>query len=131
MPIFIPKYSKGYFEQSLYPYYHAQSLKEDLWARQYFAIMQLAANPIDDYLVTATVPPGLPTFSIMVDLPGNTTDEKASNQYYKARKLDMMNHMAGGNLTKPPVWCTEYDCTQGFPVDKPKLTAEWLVSFGI
>lgn len=131
MPIFIPDYSPGYFDQSLYPYYRAQSFKEDFWALQYLYLLALRSKPIDDYLVTAAVPPGLPTFTIMTDILGNSTDEKASNKYYKEQKLAMMAHIAGGKLTQEARFCTEWNCTLGFPVDKPQWTAREIVGFGI
>ena len=131
MPIFIPNDFKGYFDKSLFQRYRSQGFKEDFWAIQHFEILREAAKPIDKYLVTATVPLGIPTYTVMTDDPGHTADEKASSDFYKARKLEMANHIAGGNLTMPPVWCTESDCSQGFPVDKPEFTASALISFGI
>lgn len=130
MPIFIPK-DKGYFDQSLYPRFHYQSYKEDLWARQYLSLVHDRFEPINNYTVTATVPSGMPVFSVMVDVPGDTPEEKASNEFYKTRKLEMANHIARGNLTKPPVWCTESDCSLGFPVLKSKFSTDALISFGI
>lgn len=130
MPIFIPK-DKGYFDQSLYSRFHSQSYKEDLWARQYLSLVHDRSEPINNYTVTATAPSGMPVFSVMVDLPGDTPEEKASNEFYKTRKLEMVNHIARGNLTKPPVWCTESDCSLGFPVLKSKFSADALISFGI
>lgn len=130
MPVFIPS-DKGYFDQSLYPRFHSQSYKEDLWARQYLSLVHDASEPISNYTVTAIVPSGMPVFSVMIDVPGDTAEEKASNDFYKSRKLEMVNHIAGGNLTKPPVWCTESDCSLGFPVLKSKFAADALISFGI
>lgn len=130
MPILIPR-DKSHFDQSLYPRFRSQSYKEDLWARQYLALVHDASQPINNYTVTATVPSGMPVFSVMVDLPGVTAEEKASNDFYKSRKLEMVNHIARGNITKPPVWCTESDCTLGFPVLKSRFAADALISFGI
>lgn len=55
----------------------------------------------------------------MTDLLGNTTDGKANNKYYKEQKLAMMAHIAGGELTKEAKFCSDWNCTQGFPVDNP------------
>lgn len=63
----------------------------------------------------------------MTNLLGNTTDEKASNKYYKEQKLAMMAHIAGGKLTKEAKFCTDWNCTQGFPVDKPQWTTREIV----
>ncbi|MCJ1466842.1 hypothetical protein MMC07_005463 [Pseudocyphellaria aurata] len=130
MPIFVPT-DKTYFDQSLYPRFHSQSFKEDLWARQYFALVHDASKPIDNYTVTATVPSGIPVFSVMTDVPGDTAEEKASNEFYKSQKLELANHVAGGKLTKEPVWCTESDCSLDFPVLKPRFAADALIGFGI
>ena len=130
MPIFVPS-DKGYFDQSLYPRFKHQSYKEALWARQYFALVHDASEPIDNYTVTTTVPSGMPVFSVMVDVPGDTAEEKARNDFYKSRKLEMANHIARGNLTKPPVWCNESDCSLGFPVLKSSFAADALIRFGI
>lgn len=130
MPVFIPS-DKDYFDQSLYPRFRSQSFKEDLWARQHLALVHQASEPINNYTVTATVPSGMPVFSVMIDVPGDTAEKKASNAFYKSRKLEMVNHIAGGNLTKPPVWCTANDCSLSFPVLKPRFAADALISFGI
>lgn len=131
MPIFIPNHAKGYFKKSLYPRYRSQGMKEDFWALQYYALRRMASEPINPYLVTATVPSGMPTYAAMVNVPGHTPDEQASNDFYRTRKLAMANHIAGGNLTRPPVFCAESDCTQGFTFDKPEFTANVLIGFGI
>lgn len=131
MPAFIPDYSKGYYDRSLYQRYRSQAYKEDLWAAQYFYLVREAPLPIDNFLVTATVPAGMPTYAVMTYLPGDTAEETASNKFFHERKLEMTRHIAGGEMKKPPVLCTESDCTLGFPVDKPKFVADALMSFGI
>lgn len=55
----------------------------------------------------------------MTDLLGNATDGKANNKFYKEQKLAMMAHIAGGELTKEAKSCSDWNCTQGFPVDNP------------
>lgn len=87
----------------------------------------MAAKPIDTYLVTTTVPPGVSTYAILTDKP-SWTDE-ASNDFARTTKLDMYNHIARGNLTRPPVFCTDGDCTLGFPVNKTEWTASAIVGF--
>lgn len=129
MPIFIPKNSPTYFDQSLYPYYCAQSFKEDFWALQYISLLVLRLKPIDDNPVTAAVPLGLPTFTIMTDILGNSTDEKASNKYYKEQKLSMMAYMASGKLTKEARFCTEWNYRDFLSISQ--WTAREMVGFGI
>ncbi|KAF7551809.1 hypothetical protein G7Z17_g4751 [Cylindrodendrum hubeiense] len=128
MPIFNPANSTGYFDSSLYPRFHAQSMKEDMWAMQYYALLQMAAGPINDYLANTTVPLGTSTYAIMTYSSG--TDE-ASDAFYRKQKTQMANNIAGGDLTHPIVWCQTNDCSMSFPVDKPAWTAEKLISLGI
>ncbi len=69
------------------------------------------------------------TFTILTDLLGSATDEKANNKYCKEQKLAMMAHIAGGKLTKEAKFYTDWNCAQGFPVDNPQWTARELVQF--
>jgi hypothetical protein len=131
MPIFVPKNSTGYFDQSLYPRFRAQGLKEDFWAAQYYSVVQTAAAPINTYLVNTTAPEGIEVYSIMTYNAGNPTTNIASDEFYRKTKLDMVDHIAGGNLTAPVVWCNNSDCSLSFPVNQPGWTADALMSLGI
>jgi pimeloyl-ACP methyl ester carboxylesterase len=42
------------FNQSLYPRHRAQCMKEDMWAYQYYSLIQQASTSIDNYLVNTT-----------------------------------------------------------------------------
>jgi hypothetical protein len=131
MPIFIPANSTGYFDQSLFPRFRAQGMKEDLWAFQYYSLLDMASGSIDNYLVNTTTPAGMDVYALMTYNAGSPVTDNASNDFYRNTKLGMVNHIAGGNLTAPVVWCKEADCTLGFPVDKPAWTASALMSLGI
>lgn len=89
----------------------------------------MAAEPIDQYLVTAVVPTGVPTYAVLTDKP-SWTDEP-SNDFIRTTKLNMYNHIAGGNLNLPPIYCKDSDCTLGFPVNKTEWTASAIMSFPI
>ena len=128
MPVFNPGNSTGYFDRSLYSRYRAQGLKEDLWAYQYYTLIQEEATSIDNYLVTTTAPRGMNIFSVMTY---NAGTDAASNAFYREAKLDMVNHIAGGNLSLPVVWCNDADCSLSFPVNKPQWTAQTLMSLGV
>lgn len=128
MPVFNPANSTGYFDQSLYSRYYAQGLKEDLWAYQYYELIQEESSSIDNYLVTTIAPQGMNVYSAMTYDAGT---DAASDAFYRETKLDMVNHIAGGNLSLPVVWCTDTDCSLSFPVNKPQWTAQTLMSFGI
>lgn len=127
MPIFVPDFSHGYFDQSFYERFRSQSFKEDFWAYQYLQLVDMARKPIDDYLVTTTVPSGLSTYAILTDKP--SWNDEASNDFARATKLDMYNKIARGNLTLPPVFCKDPDCTLGFPVNKTDWTANAITGF--
>jgi hypothetical protein len=128
MPVFNPGNSTGYFDQSLYSRYRAQGMKEDFWAYQYYELIHEESTSIDNYLVTATVPKGMEVYSVMTY---NAGSDDASNAFYRETKLDMVNHIAGGNLSSPVVWCNDTDCSLSFPVNKPRWTAQALISLGI
>jgi hypothetical protein len=128
MPVFYPYNSTGYFDAGLYPRYRAQSLKEDMWAMQYYAILEQTSNLIPSYLETQTVPKGMPTFAIMSYDSGT---DAASSAFYREEKLKLMNHIAGGNLTRPVVWCTDPDCSLSFPVTRWSWTASALAGLGV
>jgi hypothetical protein len=128
MPVFNPGNSTGYFDQSLYSRYRAQGLKEDMWAYQYYSLIQEEAGTIDDYLVTTTAPKGINVYAIMTY---NAGTDVASNAFYRTTKLDMVNSIAGGNLTLPVVWCKDTDCSLSFPVNKPRWAAQALISLGV
>jgi hypothetical protein len=131
MSIFIPSNSSGYFDQSLYPRYRAQGMKEDFWAYQYYALLYEDASPIDDYLVNTTAPQGMNVFAAMTYNAGDPTTDIASDNFYRQSKIDMANHIAGGNLSLPVAWCTDADCSLSFPVNKPGWTVDALISFGV
>jgi hypothetical protein len=131
MPIFIPSNSTGYFDQSLYPRYRAQGMKEVFWAYQYYTLLQEAVSPIDSYFADTIAPHGMKVFAAMTYNAGNPTTDIASDDFYRQSKIDMVNHIAGGNLSLPVVWCTDSDCSLSFPVNKPGWTADTLTSFGV
>jgi hypothetical protein len=131
MPVFLPSNSTGYFDQSLYPRYRAQGMKEDFWAYQYYALLYEAASPIDNYLVNTTAPQGMKVVAAMTYNASTTTIENASDEFSRQTKVAMANHIAGGNLSLPVVWCTDADCSLSFPVNKPGWTADALISFGV
>lgn len=131
MPIFIPANSTGYFDQSLYQRYRAQGMKEDLWAYQYYSLRSELSIPINDYLINTTVPTGMGVHAIMTYNAGSPTNDNASNNFYRETKLSMANHIAGGNLSSPVVWCKDTNCSMLFPVNSPGWTANALISLGI
>lgn len=128
MPIFVPKNSSGYYEYSLYERYRAQGLKEDLWAAQYYFLLQEASTPPDTYLTTTTVTPGTKVYAVMTF---NASTGETSNAFFRKQKLGMAEHIGGGNLTEAVVWCSDPGCSLSFPVNRPNWTASALVSLGI
>jgi len=131
MPVFIPDNSTGYFDQSLFPRHRAQGMKEDMWAYQYYELIRQASSSIDNYLVNTTVPAGMKVYALMTFDSGGPTGDAASNNFTRETKLDMVNHIAGGNLSASVVWCSSPDCSLSFPVNKPGWTADALMSLGI
>ncbi|KAK6000562.1 hypothetical protein QM012_003808 [Aureobasidium pullulans] len=128
LPIFIPSNPTGYFDASLYPDYNAQSRKENLWANQYFSLKQMAAEPINEYLVNTAVPEGIYVKSLMTY---NSGTDPASDEFYRQEKLSMLNHIAGRNVTDEVIWCAEEGCSLSFPVSMPAWTANSLMALGI
>jgi hypothetical protein len=131
MPVFIPANSTGYYDQSLYPRFRAQGMKEDIWAMQYYLLLQEASTSIDNYLINTIAPDGIDVYAVMTYNAGNPTTDIASDDFYRKTKLDMANHIAGGNLSEPVVWCNTSDCSLSFPVNKPEWTANALMDLGI
>jgi hypothetical protein len=126
MPVFIPANSTGYFDQSLYPRYRAQGMKESMWAYQYYSLLDEVSSSIDNYLVNTTTPTGMGVYALITYNSGNP-----SNDFYREAKLSMANHIAGGNLSSPVVWCEYVNCSLSFPVNNPIWTANALMSLGI
>ena len=131
MPVFIPANSTGYFDKSVYSRFRAQGVKEDMWALQYYLLIQEASTSIDNYLINTTAPNGMAVYAVMTYNAGNPATDDASDDFYRETKLDMANHIAGGNLSAPVVWCNTSDCSLSFPVDKLEWTANALMSLGI
>ncbi len=131
MSIFIPADSAGYYDQSLYSRYRAQGMKEDMWAYQYYYLVNEASSPIDNYLVSTTAPAGMRVYAVMTYNAGSPSTNNASNEFYRERKLEMANHIAGGNLSLPVVWCENANCSLSVPVYQPGWTADALMSLGI
>jgi hypothetical protein len=129
--LLIPGNSTGYFDQGLYPRYRAQGMKEDMWAYQYYYLVDQAASTINDYLTTTVAPHGMKTYALMTYNAGSPNTDEDSNNFYRDSKLDMANHIAGGNISMPVVWCEEADCSLLFPVNKLEWTAKALMSLGI
>jgi hypothetical protein len=131
MPLFVPADSTGYFDQSLYPRYRAQGMKEDMWAYQYYSLLDQASSSIDKYLVNTTAPLDMGVYALMTYNAGSPSTNEASNAFYRQAKLEMANHIAGGNLSSPVIWCKDSDCSLSFPVRKAEWTASALMSLGI
>lgn len=108
--------------------YNAQSRKENMWASQYFGLRQMAAEPLNKYLVNTTVPRGMATGALMTY---NAGTDSASDQFYRQEKLGMLNHIAGRNVTDEVIWCAEDRCSLSFPVDMPSWTARSLMALGM
>jgi len=128
MPIFVPSNSTGFSDVSLFSRFRAQGMKEDFWAYQYYTLIQEQSTGLDEYLVNTTVPEGIKVHALMTY---NASTDPESAAFYRNTKLEMVQNIAGGNLSAPVVWCLESDCSLGFPVDKPMWTAEALMSLGI
>jgi hypothetical protein len=128
MPIFVPANSTGFSDDDDFERFRTQGMKEDFWAFQYYTLIQEQSTGLDEYLVNNPVPEGMKVYAVMIY---NASTDAGSSAFYRTTKLDMVNHIAGGNLSAPIVWCSEPDCSLGFPVNKPKWTAEALMSLGI
>lgn len=131
MPILNPANSTGYFDQSLYPRYLGQSMKAYMWAYQYYSLVHEASSPIDTFLVNTTAPSGMGVYALMTSNSGNPPTDNDSNDFYRKTKLSMANHIAGGNLSSPVIWCEDRNCSMSFPVNNPVWTANALMSLGI
>ena len=127
LPIFIPANNTGYFDKDQYPRYHAQGLKEDLWAMQYYSLRSMTQDPLAPRLENLTTPEGLPLYMIATYNSG--TDE-ASNSFYRDEKLRLGRAVANGSFKEPVTWCID-GCDLGFPVTKPFWTADTLISLGV
>ena len=128
MPVFVPADSTGYYDQSLYRKYRAQGLKEDLWAGQYYFLLQQSSAPPDNYLMSATVARETDVYAVMTFGAGASAD---SDEFYREQKLGMAEHIGGGKLTKPVVYCSEPGCSMSFPVNMPEWTADALMNLGL
>jgi hypothetical protein len=128
MPIFIPSNSTGYYNPSTYQMYRAQSLKENMWASQYYGLRQMAAKSIDGYLTNTAAPKGMNVKAIMTY---NAGTDPSSDQFYQREKLGMLNHIAGRNVTDEVIWCAGDTCSLDFPVNMPAWTAHSLIALGI
>ena len=121
MPLFVPPLE--YFEPSLAARFRAQGLKEDLWAAQYYALLQMANEPLMDLNSVVPVPEGVKVFAV-----ANYNEsglDAAGNALSRQQKLEVVLAIAGGNLTKPLVWCVDPGCESGrFPVDRAEWTAD-------
>jgi len=126
LPVFIPPDPSKYFSRDLYGRFRAQSLKEDMWAGQYFSLKALAARPLAGD--GPVVPHGLPTFAVMTL---NSGQDAAGNEFYRQEKIKEATRIAGGNLTLPAVWCDLPECKEDFVVAKSAWTAEILAGFQI
>ena len=107
MPVSNPGNPSGYVSPSLFPTYRTQAIKEDMPARQNYALLRIAGTPISTYLVDNTVPPHVETYAMIKFNASSTTNATASNNFIRAGKLAMVNHFANKILTRPVMWCTD------------------------
>ncbi|KAJ4366318.1 hypothetical protein N0V83_007954 [Neocucurbitaria cava] len=84
LPLFLPPNATGYFDSALYPRHHAQSLKEDMWAMQYYSLLTMASNPnpFSPVLEDLAVPHGIPVYVVASYVAGTGGDE-ASSAFYR------------------------------------------------
>ncbi|KAF3039798.1 hypothetical protein E8E12_009374 [Didymella heteroderae] len=101
LPVVIPANSTGYFDQSLYPRHHAQSLKEDMWAMQYYSLRDMLSDPFSPNLSELVVPAGVPVYMLASFVAG--TDE-ASSAFYRDEKVRLGETVAGGELARAVTW---------------------------
>src|SRR6187549_1413727 len=105
MPLLVPSKSSTYLFPDLYPRYRAQTLKEDMWAGQYFALLKESLSAFDSTdNVTPIAPSGVPTYAIMTYNSGQDT---ASNDFYRNEKVKEADRLAGGKLAGPVIWCKD------------------------
>jgi len=128
MPIFFPYNNSIYYDSDMYATYHAQSLKEDMWAMQYYALLEQASLPLPDYRDSPPVSSNTSTFALLTYDAGT---DAMSSEYYREERLKVVEYIAGGNLTGPVVWCKDSDCSLDFPVSKWNWTAQALMNLGI
>jgi hypothetical protein len=95
-------------------------MKEDMWTANYFIIRREIGQPLSDFLETTVLPEEVPVYAILAN---NTEGDAASNDFYRTEKANLAEHIAGGKLAKPIVWCEEEDCSLLMPVDKAEWTA--------
>lgn len=122
MTLFVPA-ATDYFDASLAARFRAQGLKEDLWAAQYYALLQLANEPLMDLGSVLPAPPGVAVFAVATY--NDSGADAAANAFARQQKLDAARAVArGGDLAKPLVWCADSGCETGrFPVDRAEWTA--------
>ncbi|USP75121.1 hypothetical protein yc1106_02395 [Curvularia clavata] len=106
LPIFVPANETGYFDQAEYPRHHAQSLKEDMWAMQYYQLVDQSSSPFGVKLEDLQLPNDISVYGIATYNSGSDT---ASDQFYRYEKVQLANSVSAGNITKPFVWCEEAD----------------------
>lgn len=99
-----------------------------MWANQYFGLKQMAAKPINSYLVNTTAPGRMEVKALMTY---NAGTYPASDEFYRQEKFGMLSHIAGKNVTDEVIWCAEAGCSLSFPVNMPSWTAHSLMALGI
>lgn len=99
-----------------------------MWAAQLFGLKKMARGPINNYLSNTTVPEGMEVKALMTY---NAGIDPASDEFYREEKLDMLNHIAGKNVTEEVIWCAGDGCSLSFPVNMPSWTARSLMVLGI
>lgn len=124
----VPANSSGYFDKSLYPRQHAQSLKEDMWALQYYTLREALSDPFSPNLSELVAPVGIPVYMIASYKAGS---DDASSSFYRDEKTRLAETVAGGELASAVTWCTDFDCSLSFPVTKPAWTASRLMELGV
>lgn len=103
-------------------------MKEDMWAMQYYSILDMLHDPFAPTLEDLPTPEEVPVFMLASYVSG--TDE-ASNAFYRDEKLRLGRAVAHRNFKEPVTWCTENDCDLSFPVTKYAWTANALIDLGI
>lgn len=106
-------------------------MKEDMWAYQYYSLVEQTSSSIDNYLINTTAPKGMEVYAIMTYNAGTPTTDEASNEFYRETKLGLANRIAGGNLTSQTIWCKMTNCSLSFPVNNPVWTVNALMSLGV
>lgn len=128
-PIFVPANATGYFDKTLYPTFHAQGLKEDFWAMQYYSLIADSQGPVDDFLVKAAAPLQVKVYAVMTYNASQPEPFPGSNEYYRKEKTAILEHIAGSRgLAKPIRWCMSASCSLSFPVNQPAWTAQQIAT---